>query len=809
MLRRLIDISLILGISGMCFYLGAQGTRSQFQGNAVSNQQGILFYNKSKTDRSAINAIVGNRILVGWEPLVADFETQPANTPKIDSERHSEDIWAFYYIGNMVASGTRMPTPEELESAYQSIGIPNKVQSLKRLLRRNPSNLDICLALMKELERYAIRKTRQALNLTANNNRLDSMGSTIAPQITEMLDDQSDANIWGELADMFSASFNSGDWVSMLPGFFARGQLENMALYSPKMKALYKKNLGTVERELEARQNDINLWKMWQEMAQASNRKILDYFPELPTLPEESGTVWPPVNVKEWMKQEARQNNLWQKLVEMSWPEWPMIQSSLDRWAPVGIIPADRDPADPLNRNRYANGYTLPLLEACLNSKEFVKANEIYFDISSRPSLEKETRQAVEMAKAVNHTFPQAVPPQKSRTADEQESFLGDPIVGNVIRQKSREDALENLSTRKGLLYLIIIEPPKPSKVEQLNAFIDPQTGNAMTNTPAGAEEEDLFKKNLLFLLNQAGLEEYTVRPYTWKHDQPIAEELIERERLPKNTYTWGILDNNKKYYHGGHSEPSSEAIFEVVKSTGIKSHTSIYKEFADKHPDSVTAKGLLLISYWGTAHYRTLSAEKDESGYISDSSDWEIWTDYIRLATVLLPSILARPDFILWPQNPLNAPTIKNSKLLQQFARRYIESVEVALQNRPHTKELWEIWVAFAPFTNRSLPSFMETLTPVPDQSGFPPTFVYPALIKEYKSLDAWTQIINLVEPIWETYQNRVDAEESISHRLTRNLLVEYVNPLCEAYEKLGQWTKAEKIRDTWTKADGWSEPR
>jgi hypothetical protein len=104
-------------------------------------------------------------------------------------------------------------------------------------------------------------------------------------------------------------------------------------------------------------------------------------------------------------------------------------------------------------------------------------------------------------------------------------------------------------------------------------------------------------------------------------------------------------------------------------------------------------------------------------------------------------------------------------------------------------------------------LPTFLATLTPVPDLPGFPPVFLYPDLIANYKSLQAWGQIINLLEPVWEPYQKMADAGEDIKHRLARSLMVQYINPLCEAYEKIGQDYKAEKIRKAWKQADGWRE--
>lgn len=812
MKRSEIGFVLSLAVIGLCPDLEVQEPRANFQlqNNASPNPHGILFYNKDRVERSEIASVTNNRRVMGWEPLVVDFETQPANAHKIDTERHKEDCWAFYHLGNMIASGTQMPTPDELENAYLRANITNRIHVLRQFLRHSPTNMDACLALMRELENHAKQKTRKALSLVSKSILDDLQGnlrgrSTIPPQIAEELDEESDANIWGELAEMFGASFNSGNWLSVLPGFFARSQIENLALYSPTMKALYKKNISAVEIELEARQTDLEIWTMWQEMAQAAGRKILDFFPQLPTLPKETRYVWPPVVVRDWTRDEARVNKEWHRIIEQDWPDWPNWQSSLDIWAPVGRMPdAGENPAAPLNRNLYVKVFALPLLEACLHSKDFDKANEIYFDIASRPSLEQDAKQAVEMAKAINYTFPQTEP-QNNRpdTETKIEDFIGDPIVGNILQVHFSEPKnIKELRIPIGIHFLVIIQPQK--KTQYVFMGLPPDHPLHSLN----GIDFDEYQAQLKTIVSEDRLVEYIVNPYILEPVDPIAIELLEREGLSANeTYIWGILDHNKKYYHGGESLPASKNILDLLEREGIKSNPEIINEFAIKHPDSLVASGCLLSEYLRVGTLRTNLTEKDKEGHLKDSLDWDIWTDYIRLADSLFPHILVRPKSWLLG-NSLNITVIKNSRLLQQFASKHIGSVESALQGRPHSKELWDIWGVFAPFTNRSLPSFIETLSPVPDMSGFPPTSIYPSLIKNYQSLDAWTRIINLVEPIWETYQKMFDTEEVIKHRLTKNLLEGYINPLCEAYEKLGQYAKAEKIRQTWEKAEGWSEP-
>ena len=815
-----------------CFSLYSQQPRPRFvfQNNNI-NTNGVLFYNKNKIGLSKINAVLNHRMLVGWEPLAADFESPPDNTPKPDLTWHKEDAWAFYYMGNAFASGTDAPTPEELKNAFISVGIPNKIQSLKNFLRRSPNNLDAKLELMLELHRYAYQKTGKALNLAPKDFSSDPSlalmgGDTLAPDVIEELDNQADTNIWGDLAELFSTSFNSASWLSGLPGFFRRQIPENRAIYSPTMKAIYKKYISMVERELENRQTDMELWKMWRDMAKVVGRRIFDFFPQIPPLPKESTYAWPPVQVIDWMRDEARQAKDWSKIIELDWPHWPGVQSSLNMVAPVNKMPETRNAASAMQKTHAWERKILPLLEACLNNKDFDKATEIYSDLASRPAMEREAKTAFGLAKTHNYAFPQTFGNRISAPEAEMESFIGDPIAGDQIRLSPNVSSLKYLVIPNGFLTLAIIYPePTVSRQFVPNNLTGLATGGLVAgaqiqiqvqkqNTPVSSKdrlaESDVqveIQKQTMRILSQDRLVEYVINPLILKPDHDIAKELTERENLMDNAYAWGILDHNKKYYHGGYSPPTTESVLEVVDSMNIKSHLSIFREFARNFPESLTAKEHLLSLLQRIGTLRTRQAEKDEHGHLDESLDSDIWREYINLAGSLLPSALARPSGIFMP-SPFRIIVTNNSRLLQQYHARHIESIENALQDKPHSRELWELWGAFSPYAfNRSLPSFLASLTPVPDLPNFPPAFLYPDLIKNYQSLHAWRSIIELVEPMWESYAKMMETEESVKHRLTQQLLEQYINPLCEAYEKMGQEQKTEKIRSDWKKAEGWGQ--
>jgi hypothetical protein len=779
----------------VAFALHGQEPRVRFVGQfsgGAANANAVLYYSKAKAELSKINAALNDNALLGWGVQAADFENPPANAPKPDLSRHAGDAWALYYMGRMLASGKDAPTPDGLQNALAGGGVPNKVLALKRFLAANPNNLDGRLELMRELNRHARARTMRALNrapLNMSDMAVQAAATgTLAPEAVEELGADDDANIWGELAGMFAAAFNTEEWVPLLPEFY-NSISENMALYSPAMKAVYRRNLPKVEDELMRRQTDLGLWGIWREMAQTTGRRILDFFPQIPPLPKESNWAWPPVRVVQWVRQEAKAANNWPKIIEFDWPYWPNTVSGLNMFAPVNQMP----PSTPLltaQRDQSWNGI-FPLFEACLNEKDYGKVDEIYFEIASRPVFEREAKLAFDMAKKHNYALSPVHREDSNRPAPEVQSFIGDPLAGNVIR----------------------IAPPPANRLRDL------VSGGHLRMLVVDPSETNNNYQRVIYSMNQGKLPEYMLMPFSAKPDSPIAKELIEQEGLPGNAFLWGILDDSGKYHHGGSAAPSPDNIQDLLNSMRRKTRLEIFREFAKDYPESMAAKGVLLdelkiINTMKTAMAMALqraatananAAQAAPSAQMEESTDSEIWGEFFSIANSIFPQIIARPDSLSL-SSPFKMRHIEASPLFRQFAARRIAAVEEALAGRPHSRGLWELWGIFAPYApNRSLPQFLATLTPVPDKPDFPPIFLYPDLIRNYQSLWAWRPIIDLVEPMWESYQSRYDAKEDIKHRLTEELWKQYINPLCDAYEKTGQDQKAEKMRQTWKQAEGW----
>jgi hypothetical protein len=854
-------------------HLAANAPAAPFQAQASAiAPNGVLFYNKDKAARAEVVAAINDKTLLGWAPLLADFENPPANIlPKPDLSKHTEDAWAFYHKGRMVASGPGAPTAEELEAAYLKAGIPNRAQALKEFVLKNPTNMNGRSGLMNELFSQASQKTAQTLNLAQKDAGADTPQ---APDGPNDLDEDADENIWGDFADLFETSFAYRNWLSVLPGVFGGMLPGSMAAHSPIMKALYKKNLPLVESELENRQADLDLWTMWIEMALATGRKGTEFFPRIPTMPMESGHLWSPPIMARRVREDTRPACDWPRMLEEGWPQWPRIKSLLDMVAPYNKMPemwhGDEELRDLLWERK-----VLPLLEACLYNRAFSRAAQIYNDMARRPAFEREAGLAYEAARAHGHTFqeiavqqspapPEAEPEVEDTGTDDNAdadieadatimaanrlkdlakwkwfslvatdqptgynkfavgNSRGNPNsvivgmiatwsnsprlpVGTMISLVDRRALIpESEWNPEGLLWEPIFPEPPPtiSRTRAWMALVG--SVRLFTGSPNPSEALLRYQRQHTVhtyfqdALSQDKLMDYDVFPYIVQPDSPIVMELAKQAPLPSsgNKFFWGLLDGNGKYRHGGSSMPTAETILELLQSTKKETRLEAIKKHSKLNPGSITAKSILLEEMQRVAVIRTNNAPKQENDLLSSDDDKKIWGGFNEAAEAALPEILSRPDE-MFIASPFNIPVIKNSRLLQRFAAKHIYSIEYALQGRPHSKGLWELWGAFSPYVpNKPLQSFLYTLTPVPGVPDFPPESLYPAILGACQSLSAWTMIIALLEPIWEAVQGEGSAGWNNGQITAKKFVERYLDTLCYAYEKNGQGQKAERAR-------------
>ena len=686
-----------------------------------TNASGAMLYDSGKIEFNKINSIFFDKTFVGYNPAVIGLDGDPLSFGDLALELSlpSESSWAFCYKGKLVASGSSLPSVGDLQSHFLRANIPNRVRSLMAFLNQNPRNFDARLGLMRELHRYANERTAKILNI---NLKTHDGGTSATGQRAE-LSPEEDFHIWQDLAEQFLYLFGTDDWLRILPDFFDAVPIENIVLHSPAMKLLFQRNIFYVEQALANRQADGGIWKMWLAMAKADGRPISVFLSQFADLPLGSGLDWPPSVISERMVEEARSTGNWQKIVDLKWPEWNDIRFALDKFAPYNMVYDIKPEELAAQRQLYWKRDIFPLLEACLNCKEHGKANEIYSDISMRPTFEREARAAANLAKSYGHEFPFAQA-QGKEIADTEAEPSGNESPADVKGFANRVPTrLEELA-RKGYCYLLVIDQPlRVSMVTtQQGRVLDrfPAYGNV---GPTNGPQRSLLQE-IRSVLSQGKLPEYNIFPYIISPSHPIVKELMDKKVMPKSSARWGVLGDDAKFHPSlpdatGGSAPKYDDIVALLDSIGIKPRLTVFREFASQHPPSITAKTILLSELNRIGDSRT-EYEIASSGTILDgTSDNNFWGEFVNVADTLIPKMLLRTskaDVTACFRLPFG-----NSRLLQQLAARHIGAIENALREMPHSEVLWTLWELFAPHANRPSQPFIETLVPVPGFPDFP----------------------------------------------------------------------------------------
>jgi len=100
---------------------------------------GVLLYAVDKVKSTEINSALNDRRLLGYHPLVVGFSATPDNLEEAGRELswQQDNSWAFYYMGQRIVSGKSAPSIDELQNAFATANVPNRVVVLRDFLAKN------------------------------------------------------------------------------------------------------------------------------------------------------------------------------------------------------------------------------------------------------------------------------------------------------------------------------------------------------------------------------------------------------------------------------------------------------------------------------------------------------------------------------------------------------------------------------------------------------------------------------------------------------------------------------------------------
>ena len=296
----------------------------------------------------------GSRPNPNKENELSDFETWVLRQSGSPSSR-----WAAFDNSNrVITAGTEIPEIKVLDAAMVRFGIISNLRQLRAFLMEHPDHIDARTDLLKEVRRRAL------LAMPKDTN--------------EELDEFNDLRNWGVLAREFDSAMNT-DWISFNLDFLrvTEPQLER---YSPLMKAVFRKHIGSVETVLREFPSNENLWDLWGWMAISLNdRPVFQFVRNL-----DSFNPCPSPKVAVWLTSLAKSLEDWESAIQMSKPGSVfdrIIMETRVTWSPnrfssrlvsMGI------PGFP----EYSSYY--PLLEALLKLGQAEEANNIFDELIRR-----------------------------------------------------------------------------------------------------------------------------------------------------------------------------------------------------------------------------------------------------------------------------------------------------------------------------------------------------------------------------------------------------------------------------------------
>ena len=238
----------------------------------------------------------------------------------------------------LMASGTTAPEAKALATVVEQSGLRSELQILRDFTRRYPDHLGARAALCFRLKAKAVKKTMVRFNDKVEPVRPADERFDYAKYLKEsdekaegkaregseekpiaLLKPEEDQDIWGELAEVSTKSFRSGDWLELEPYALTP---DEAAVHSPLMVEFCRGAVPEVERALGRSPGSWRFWAVWLGLTRTLGGKpIRPLLDGLIPLPNQSPGSWPPYAVREAYVKDARQRKDWEGIRDLLLPQ--------------------------------------------------------------------------------------------------------------------------------------------------------------------------------------------------------------------------------------------------------------------------------------------------------------------------------------------------------------------------------------------------------------------------------------------------------------------------------------------------------
>ncbi len=299
--------------------------------------------------------------------------------------------------GQLLLVGSRLPAADELWGQLRQAGVQTRLEVLEAFVARNPDQLEGREALLGE--RFNVANRRMAPFLKQQPKMAKGEKSP-PPELVQALTEAEDARIWGRLAAELERHLLSGDSQRTTAWDYI-GKPQDVAAFSPSMRAAALKGLPVVEDALRQAPSHWMLWTWWDKLATvAGGRPLRPLLASITVVPGRSASAVPPEFVLKGFIRRAKDAGDWRAIRDLLAPRWEAEQQEAVEFL---VMDASGKPAEDGLASSWDN-YLGSLLEARLRLGETQDADRMLTEILQwLPGSVSLPRRAAAVAQACGH----------------------------------------------------------------------------------------------------------------------------------------------------------------------------------------------------------------------------------------------------------------------------------------------------------------------------------------------------------------------------------------------------------------------
>ncbi|MCL1894025.1 MAG: hypothetical protein FWG02_07310 [Holophagaceae bacterium] len=273
--------------------------------------------------------------------------------------------------------------------------------------------------------------------------------------------------------------------------------------------------------------------------------------------------------------------------------------------------------------------------------------------------------------------------------------------------------------------------------------------------------------------------------------------ELILREGWTPGASRWCLMLPDGTVVFSSDKPPAPDMIVDGFRSVGLRSRAEVLQQFLSSYPEHAEARLALLGELRAVAETKTQNAlgmtttirggsqfnnntpaPASEPQLLDSDIDLDIWGQYAKEADYVFQNGIWKQDTAqLWGRNPFRGSGMANigstpaglfrgggtsivssqgqySPLMKKLYLRWLPDIEYALQKRPSSIELWDLWLVVQRVAGgRDLGALTASLAPSPNDrpEEIPSPLIRRDWIRDCINRQDWRMAEDVARGAWE----------------------------------------------------------